>query len=125
MTKDEQIETLKSALRYYADNLHDFVAKRARDALAAVEAPPIDIEAAYKRLCQSTLAEDIIAVHRAAAKAHAALPQHEKQMRELRARKDLLRGLEPPSIASGYAFDMSRQQWHDFIDAWFKKEYGM
>lgn len=94
------------------------------ETVAAVGAPPIDIDAAYKRLCRSTLAGDIIAVHRAASEAHAALPQQEKQMREVQARKSFIRALAPPSVSSGYAFDMSPEQWRDFIDEWFRKEYG-
>lgn len=128
MTKDEQIETLKSALRWYNNLMQNFThdgGHRAREALAAVEAPPIDIDAAYNRLCRSTLAGDISAVRRAAQVAHAALPKQEQKMREVQARKAFLQELEPPSRAGGYAFDMSRHCWRGFVDDWFKKEYGL
>ena len=99
MTKDEQIATLKSALRWYSDLLQNFAhdgGDRAREALAAVEAPP-----------PADKYSDMIA---GALKAYELLPPELRAPHTRKQRRSFLRGMCPSH--------WDYEAWCRHVDKW-------
>lgn len=95
MTKDEQIETLKSALHFYADERR-YTGWRAREALAAVEAPP-----------PTDKYSDMIA---AAVKAYEEFSPLLKAAHKREQRRSFLRGMCPSH--------WDYEAWCEHVDKW-------